>query len=273
MVGGTLGERERAVRRLERGRVGARLVRGLAQVGEQLGHASRSVPLLREGERHLTDLDGLEGLLEDEQSMAASEARDGLLVAVVGPRRAQDDLEVRIVLPEARHRLDAVDPRRHAHVHEGHVEAGGTTRQLAGLLALMGVDELALEAAPRTGAARVGVRRCAHRLRLGCGPEERRARVGDRAGGRGVAAEDLGVGVVDARVVVDQQDAVGAAHAARMWLADASLSRVVRVRGRSRRKRAPWPRPSEVAVRVAPISRAAFAAVCRPKPCPSGRVV
>src|SRR6185503_18383690 len=70
---------------------------------------AREAPLARERRRELADLDVVEGLLEDEEALGVGlELTEELFPRVVRVGRADDDLELRIDLPEAQRGLDAV---------------------------------------------------------------------------------------------------------------------------------------------------------------------
>jgi hypothetical protein len=76
-------------------------------------------PLAGEGVGDLDDLDGIERLLEDQQVLGVlTEPRDDLGPRVIGVRRADDDLQLRGLLPHALDRLEAVPAGRHVHVDE-----------------------------------------------------------------------------------------------------------------------------------------------------------
>lgn len=92
---------------------------GLLQLRQPPALAPQQLPLLGERVGHLTHLHALEGLVEDEQPLADAQPLHHLLPGVIRVRRAEDDLEVRVLPPEALGGLHAVHSRRHADVDEG----------------------------------------------------------------------------------------------------------------------------------------------------------
>src|SRR5258707_10379212 len=94
---------------------------------------------------------------------------------------------------------------------------------------------------------------------------------------RVIRAKDIPEVGVDARVIVNDQDAMvwceGCAFHVFLCVSRGSNARPGAVVGNSRVNSAPWPRPALWAVRRPPISLAALAPLWRPKPCPSFLVV
>src|SRR5690606_28830550 len=76
------------------------------------------LPALPKRMRELSHLDGIERLLQDQHPVRVSARLRDVLPAVIGIGRADHDTELRILLQQARGRLDAVEPRRHAYVDE-----------------------------------------------------------------------------------------------------------------------------------------------------------
>ena len=152
-------------------------------------------PFLGEGVGKLKDFDGIEGFLEDEHPVAASEPGDDFVERVIGIGRADDDLKVGILFPNPVNGFDPIPTGRHPEVHEGHrVRASfrtGSTDLLEAFLALeCRVDfEVALDPDP-DGLA-----------------EELRGGVGHCALTRYRRAEDFAEVLMDRLVVVDEQDA------------------------------------------------------------------
>src|SRR5690606_751888 len=74
---------------------------------------AEQAPLFRERAGELTDLDRVEGLLENQEASTRAELGDHLLPAVVRVRGAQDELQPGIDAPELARRLDPVRAGRH----------------------------------------------------------------------------------------------------------------------------------------------------------------
>src|SRR5437016_9811220 len=76
------------------------------------------LPLAAERARALQDLDRLEGLLDHDELVGVPEPREELQPVVVGVGGADDDLYVRIDLPQVLDGLQPIPARGHPHVHE-----------------------------------------------------------------------------------------------------------------------------------------------------------
>ena len=74
-------------------------------------HELLALPLARERARALQDFDGLEGLLQHQQFVRVAEALGEIGPVVVGVRRADHDLDVRIRGPQMLDGLEAVPAR------------------------------------------------------------------------------------------------------------------------------------------------------------------
>ncbi|KDB50728.1 hypothetical protein X805_37150 [Sphaerotilus natans subsp. natans DSM 6575] len=181
----------------------ARAHLGLQRAGVLLDLAS-GLPLGAQRARELADLDGVEGLLQDQQPVAHVQPREHLLPGVVGIGGADDDLQPRVFLPQPLDGLDAIPARRHAHVDEGHRvgSAGGAgglhhRQRLAPLQ-----RRVDLEAIGRRGGR--------HRRRVGEQCHLQRVELVSRLWRHGPSAgriEDLAEVLVDRGHVVHEQDA------------------------------------------------------------------
>src|ERR1051325_4630673 len=224
------------------------------------------LPLLRQGVGQLKRFDVVERFLEDKQAIGLAHLGPHLRPGVIRVRSADRDLEFGVNLPDARDRFDPVPTRWHAHVHEGHrVRARlgeGLLDQFKRLLALHGGIQL-------KGCCGVSIH--------GGSIEQHRGSLGDLGGHTAPAAKYLSEIFVDRRIVVDDQNAVvgpeqGCVRRVHIGCV-ASMAAGSSATGSSRVKVAPLPGPSLWAARLPPISVAALALLCRPKPSPSFRVV
>src|ERR1035438_7747089 len=211
----------------------------------------------------LLHFDVVERLLEDQQAVGFANLGAHLLPRVISVGGAHYDLEFRIYLPDARNGFNPIPTGRHAHVHEGEgvrpVLRQRLLNHLEPLLALVS-----------------GVQLKNHLIRLVL-IEQHRFHLVCRGLVRIVRTEDIPEVSMDARVVVNDQDAtvwskVGAFHDF-SCVSGCASGRAGAATGNSRINSAPLPGPSLRAVRVPPISFAALAPLWRPKPCPSFLVV
>ena len=205
------------------------------------------VPLARQRVGTLQHLDGLERLLDDQQLVGMVETRDHLGPVVIGVRRADDDLHVRIELPQAENRLQAVPAGRHAHVDERHR-----------------VGALLLERPPDPRHALLPLERgvdleCRARDAWGRFTEQQPLGRQELRAALGIAAEDLAEVLVDGRVVVDDEhpaaDMQGVASHVRSRVAQGAARRRKWRRNpspgsrRAARRPSPWRRARRCAAR------------------------
>ena len=80
----------------------------------------RQKPFRRERAGQLGHFDGIERFLEHEQLVGLSQPRRQILLGIIRKRRANDDLDGRINLPDAGNGFHTVNAR-HADVHKGHL--------------------------------------------------------------------------------------------------------------------------------------------------------
>ena len=244
---------------------------GPLEVADVGAHLLRKLPPGRERVGQLHDFDVAEGFLEDHETIGRAQLLDDLVPRVVGEGGANHHLQVGIDLPEPRDGLDAIPARRHLHIDKGQRirlplgECGLHAGQ--SLLPLVrGIDG--------EGAGSRRTWRCA-----------------EKSGASGLlridplAAQDLFDVLVAGSIVVDHTDSVAfevGSHGLRASFdsrdsAPGSAGSLIR-RGRgasgrvgasigsSRVKAAPQPTPSLCTEKRPPISLAALAALCRPKP-------
>ncbi len=157
-------------------------------------------PLVAEGVRQLHYLDGIEGLLEHQEPVARAQSLGHFAPRVVTVGGADHDLEVWIDLPHPSDGAHAVEPGRHANVHEGYrvgVPSGRRTRHLLDALQALvgGVDSKREPILPWRAPRLIG--------------EELGFEVRELAVTGAHAREDLFEVVVNRRIVVDDQDADG----------------------------------------------------------------
>src|ERR1039458_3674665 len=223
------------------------------------------LPLFCQGVRELLHFDIVERLLEDEQAVGFADFGPHFLPRIISVGGADDDLEFRIHFPDARDGFNAIPTGRHPHVHEGHavrpVVPERLLHHLQRLLALIG-----------------GVQLKTHLIRRRLVVIEEHPFHFFHSGLIGVVrAENLPEVVVDARIVVNDQDAIVwfkvCAFHVFLWVAGSFSCWADVAVGNSRVNSAPLPGPSLWAVRVPPISFAALAPLWRPKPWPSFLVV
>ncbi len=100
------------------------------------------LPLAGERGGDLLHFDRVERFAQDQQSVADTEARCDLRPGVICVGCANDDLDLRIGVPDVLDRLESVPPRWHPHIHDGEgVRAAELARHLdlvESLLALIG---------------------------------------------------------------------------------------------------------------------------------------
>ena len=186
---GDLGQ-QALVPRLQLARL---LIDHAAQLGQLEVRLAGQAPLLRQRAGDLTDLGGVERLLQDQQPIAGAEPAQDVLPRIVGVRRADDDLDLGIGGPQVGDGLDAVPAGRHAHVDE---------RDRVALAAPEAVAHLAQRLLPLVREVHV-VPFAPHRRRLF--PEERLLHLRQHLVLL-AALQDLAKVLVDLRIVVDDQD-------------------------------------------------------------------
>ena len=212
------------------------------------------------GAGDLIDLALIEGLFEDQQPIRALKFFGNFLPGIGGVGTADDDVEIRIDFPELADRLDAIPAGRHLHVHKS--EVIGITRVDRGADFFVSVCSL-----ERRVDLEFDLPRRSARLSKQC------QLVIDQSDGTGAALQDRAEIVVDRLVVVDHDHAAGLIEHGVVHLftgvrdgVSPLFGAASRLMGRRRVNVAPRPGPSLAAVRSPPISLAALAALCRPKP-------
>ncbi len=175
---------------------GARAHQLLQVVEIGLGLAGQA-PLFRQCNGQLLDLNVVEGLFEHQQLVAALQAAGDVLQRVFGGGGAEDDFQGGVRLPEMADGFDAVPAGRRAHIYKGQgVRAalrGGARHLLQALRALPRAIQIEARQ-DKAGSGRGG------RFRLHPGP---------LAGLRVVGRQNLAELLVDVRVFVNNQDAIG----------------------------------------------------------------
>ena len=171
------------------GAVGHRALESLDVMPERAG----VLPLAAERTRRLQDLDRLERLLDDDELVGMPEPCQQLQPVVIGVGGADHHLHLGVDLPELLDGLEPVPTGRHAHVDERHRIGPALIERAACPL-----DTLA----SLHGRIDIEARALAGRLLA----EQRRC--GARHLGLRTPAEDLAIVLVDARIVIDHEEAV-----------------------------------------------------------------
>ena len=105
---------------LTAGQFGGPLLDHLFELTEREFCLSRQLPLFRQRAGQLADLDDIERLLQNQEAVRLADLRAHFVPRVVGIRRAEDNLQLRVLRPDVLDSFDSVPSRRHTNVYKRH---------------------------------------------------------------------------------------------------------------------------------------------------------